>query len=154
MNVLAKPQLENTILLDELIDIMENLGIPDDAGDMEFDGQNMGGGAPPQLVEEVPQATQPETKEKKKKTLDVSILSEDSKTLLYNFLIYLEQESMTVANFFESVKYEQMVKTKKKESSVDIVSADDFFRLLNQVDDIIDDVNITEDVMIELKTLL
>lgn len=30
MNVLAKPQLENTILLDELIDIMENLGIQEE----------------------------------------------------------------------------------------------------------------------------
>lgn len=32
MNILAKPQLGNSILLDELIDIMENLGIPDDGG--------------------------------------------------------------------------------------------------------------------------
>lgn len=33
MNVLAKPQLENTILLDELIDIMENLGIQDEGAE-------------------------------------------------------------------------------------------------------------------------
>ena len=41
MNVLAKPQLENTILLDELIDIMENLGIPDDEGEIETGAQQM-----------------------------------------------------------------------------------------------------------------
>jgi hypothetical protein len=152
MNVLAKPQLENTILLDELIDIMENLGIPDDGGNIETGVQQMDS---PQAQNSEPEpVAQPQEKEKKKKNIDVSVLSDDSKTLLYNFLIYLEQESMTVNNFFESVKYEQMVKTKKKEMPVDIVAADDFFRLLNDQDEIMDDVSISNDLIDELKSLL
>ena len=32
MNVLAKPQLDNAILVDELVQIMQNFGIPPNAG--------------------------------------------------------------------------------------------------------------------------
>lgn len=145
MNVLAKPQLENTILLDELIDIMENLGIPE--GDMSPESN--------QELNDTEEPEQPTQKEKpKKKAMAVSELSEDSKTLLLNFLVYLEQESMTPANFFASVKYEQMVKTKKKQSSVDIVPADDFFRLIEENYEIVSDVNLTDDVKEELQGLL
>lgn len=145
MNVLAKPQLENTILLDELIDIMENLGIPE--GEMS-----------PQTNNEMTEANDspgPSKQDKsKKKGMNVDGLSEDARTLLLNFLVYLEQESMTAANFFESVKYEQMVKTKKKQSTVDIVPAEDFFRLLEETYEIVSDVNLTDDVKRELQELL
>lgn len=148
MNVLAKPQLENTILLDELIDIMENLGIPDD--DMS------GTASPPQnkQTNETPDAPSQQQNEKKKKGLDVSGLSEDAKTLLLNFLVYLEQESITPANFFQDVKYEQMVKTKKKQSAVDIVNAEDFFKLMEDNYEISGDVNLTDSVKNELQSLL
>lgn len=144
MNVLAKPQLENTILLDELIDIMENLGIPE--GEMS-----------PQTNKDYEESTQSPQKQEdkpKKKGLNVDGLSEDARTLLLNFLLYLEQESMTAANFFESVKYEQMVKTKKKQSTVDIVPAEDFFRLLEETYEIVSDVNLTDSVKRELQDLL
>ena len=146
MNVLAKPQLENTILLDELIDIMENLGIPD------------GEGSPPQdniePTQEPPEAASKESKPKKKGT-DLNTLSDDTKNLLLNFLIFLESESLTAANFFAEVKYEQMVKTKKnKQSNVDIVPADDFFRLMEENYEIISDVNLTDEVKQELQNLL
>ena len=155
MNVLAKPQLENTILLEELIDIMENLGIPDDDRNIEAGAEQVVGQAQEEMSDEMPPEQQPAQEQtKKRKGVDISSLSDESKTLLYNFLLYLEQESMTVANFFESVKYDQMVKTKKKESSVDIVSADDFFRLLNEQQEIIEDATITDQVMTELKDML
>jgi len=146
MNVLAKPQLENTILLDELIDIMENLGIPENEGDSpqaQQDTEN----------NESPEAAQNDDKPKKK-GFDVTGLSEDALTLLLNFLMYLEQESMTTSNFFESVKYEQQVKTKKKQSTVDIVPADDFFRLLEETNEILADVDLTDGVKLELQELL
>jgi len=149
MNVLAKPQLENTILLDELIDIMENLGIPDDGGEMETGVQE---------IKETPPKETPEPKsdgqQKKKKGVDVESLSDASKTLLLNFLLYLEQESMTCANFFEGVKYEQMVKTKKKQSTVDIVPAEDFFRLIEDTYEIVADVELNDQVKRELQDLL
>ena len=148
INVLAKPQLENTILLSELIDIMENLGIPESGfsqsnGDNKYDQAN---------DEESPEPAKSE--KTKKKGLDLSSLSDDSKNLLLNFLIFLESESMTVANFFADVKYEQQVKTKKKKSTVDIVPAEDFFRLMEENYEIISDVNLTEEVKSEIQDLL
>lgn len=153
MNVLAKPQLENTILLDELIDIMENLGIPDDEGEIETGAQQMN------IQQDSPEPPSSTKKpqdggQKKKKGVDVTSLSESAQTLLYNFMMHLEQESMTVSNFFEGVKYEQMVKTKKKESTVDIVPAEDFFRLLKEQHEILEDVDLSDDVQDELKDLL
>jgi hypothetical protein len=148
MNVLAKPQLENTILLDELIDIMENLGIPD--GEMS---PPTGETPEHRPEEESPEAAQ-ESKPKQKKGLDLDNLSDDSKNLLLNFLIFLEAENTSVSNFFAEVKYQQMVKTKKKQSSVDIVPAEDFFRLIEENYDIVSDVNLTEDVKEELQELL
>jgi hypothetical protein len=142
INILAKPQLENTILLDELIDIMENLGIPEDAMSQ----------ADEEAIES-PQNVQQDSQQNKGKKgkINVEKLSDDAKTLLLNFLLYLEQESMTPANFFESVKYEQMVKTKKKQSTVDIVPAEDFFRLLEETYDVVSDVNLTDSVKRELQ---
>lgn len=152
MNVLAKPQLENTILLDELIDIMQNLGIPDGEGAPE----GMEPLAPqesPQPESEAPQ--NPGTTQPKKKGVDLQNLSDDSKNLLLNFLIFLESENQTIGNFFGEVKYEQMVKTKKnKQSSVDIVPAEDFFKLLENEYDIVSDVDLTDQVKEELQDLL
>lgn len=147
MNVLAKPQLENTILLDELIDIMENLGIPD--GEMSPPS----GETPDNRADESQEAPQ-ESKPKQKKGLDLNNLSDDSKNLLLSFLIYLESQNMNVGQFFSEVKYQQMVKTKKKQSSVDIVPAEDFFRLMEENYDIISDVDLTDEVKEELQDLL
>lgn len=151
MNVLAKPQLENTILLDELIDIMENLGIPDGEG-----GQVQQDLGAQESVEPDQEASKPtESGKQKKKGVDLNGLSDDSKNLLLNFVIFLESESMTAANFFQEVKYEQMIKTKKnKQSSVDIVPADDFFRLMEENYEIVSDVNLTEEVKKELQEIL
>ena len=151
MNVLAKPQLENTILLDELIDIMENLGIPDGEGGQVQ--QDLAAQESPLPGQETSKPT--DTGKPKKKGVDLNGLSDDSKNLLLNFVIYLESESMTAANFFQSVKYEQMIKTKKnKQSSVDIVPAEDFFKLMEENYEIVSDVNLTEEVKEELQDLL
>jgi hypothetical protein len=158
INVLAKPQLENTILLSELIDIMENLGIPetgfsangddDDKHDQD-DADNKYDQA------EAEESPEPVNSEKpKKKGLDLNSLTDDSKNLLLNFLIFLESENMSVSNFFADVKYEQQVKTKKKQSTVDIVPAEDFFRLIEENYEIVSDVNLTEEVKSELQDLL
>lgn len=148
INVLAKPQLENTILLSELIDIMENLGIPEHGFSQSGRDNNDHANDEDESPEPV------KTEKNKKKGLDLSSLSDDSKNLLLNFLIFLESESMTVANFFADVKYEQQVKTKKKQSTVDIVPAEDFFRLMEENYEIISDVNLTEEVKDELQDLL
>jgi hypothetical protein len=157
INVLAKPQLENTILLSELIDIMENLGIPESGfspnGDDDKHDQNDGDNKYDQA--EAEESPEPVNSEKtKKKGLDLNSLTDDSKNLLLNLLIFLESENMSVSNFFADVKYEQQVKTKKKQSTVDIVPAEDFFRLVEENYEIVSDVNLTEEVKSELQDLL
>ena len=149
MNVLAKPPLETTILLDELIDIMENLGIPDEGGAGENANTEQ-----EKKPEEPQESTNQKQQPQKKKGLDLDSLSDDAKTLLLNFLVYLEQESMTASNFFQDVKYEQMVKTKKKQSAIDIVPAEDFFRLIEDTYEIVSDVNLTDAVKEELQDQL
>ena len=94
--------------------------------------------------ESLPPVNDQHPNKSKKKGMDLDGLSNDAKALLLNFAIYLESESLDCSQFFESVKYEQMVKTKKKQSSVDIVPAEDFFRLIEDVYEIVSDINITE----------
>lgn len=150
MNVLAKPQLENTILLDELIDIMENLGIPDEGGNS---------GETNQQEEEAQETPEPNQKKapaqaKNKKGMNIDDLSDEAKNLLFNFLLYLEQESMTVSNFFEGVRFDQQVKTKKKQMTVQIVQAEDFFKILESTEEIMSDVDMTDHLKNELQDLL
>jgi hypothetical protein len=160
INVLAKPQLENTILLSELIDIMENLGIPESGFSANGDGDDDDKHDQDDVDNKYDQAEAEESPEPvnsektKKKGLDLNSLTDDSKNLLLNFLIFLESENMSVANFFADVKYEQQVKTKKKQSTVDIVPAEDFFRLIEENYEIVSDVNLTEQVKSELQDLL
>lgn len=89
MNVLAKPQLENTILLDELIDIMENLGIQEepDEGTAKKSEPVDDNETPPPVSEQQPNKA-------KKKGMDLDSLSDEAKTLLLNFAVYLESESI------------------------------------------------------------
>jgi hypothetical protein len=90
MNVLAKPQLENTILLDELIDIMENLGIQDEGAEQSAAKNN----EPIDEKESPPPANEAQPNKSKKKGMDLEGLSNDAKTLLLNFAVYLESESL------------------------------------------------------------
>lgn len=94
------------------------------------------------------------TQEKKKKGLNIDDISDEAKNLLFNFLLYLEQESLTVTNFFESVRFDQQVKTKKKQMTVQIVQADDFFRLLESTEEVMSDVDMTNQLKSELQNLL
>lgn len=104
--------------------------------------------------ESPPPVNEQQPNKPKKKGMDLDGLSNDAKTLLLNFAVYLESESIDWSQFFESVKYEQMVKTKKKQSSVDIVPAEDFFRLIEEVYEIVSDINLTDEVKSELQELL
>mmetsp|Transcript_24656 Transcript_24656/g.27328 ORF Transcript_24656/g.27328 Transcript_24656/m.27328 type:complete len:134 (+) Transcript_24656:1-402(+) len=133
---------------------MENLGIPDGADSPTPNGADSPTPEHPTEGEEGSPSPTQGTKTKKK-GMDVDSLSDESKNLLLNFLIFLESENMTVGNFFAEVKYEQMVKTKKnKPSSVDIVPAEDFFRLIQEQYDIISDVDLTDEVKEELQNIL
>ena len=113
MRVLTKSDLENAILLRELIVIMENFGIKDDEAT---------------ITEE---EAKPE-KRKKQQALgfDLSQLDEKSIKILAKLMLALMELNVTLYDFFDGAIYEQLVKTKTKQNTVEIIAAKDFFELL------------------------
>lgn len=113
MRVLTKSDLENAILLRELIVIMENFGIKDDEATL----------------------TEEESKPGKKRKqqalgLDLSQLDEKSIKILAKLMLALMELNVTLYDFFDGAIYEQLVKTKTKQNTVEIIAAKDFFELL------------------------
>ncbi len=47
-------------------------------------------------------------------------------------MLYLLENNMTTAEFFRAVVYEQNVKSKTKQQTLDIMRAEDFFRVLHE----------------------
>jgi threonine synthase len=47
-------------------------------------------------------------------------------------MLYLLENNMTTADFFKSVVYQQNVKSKTKQQTLDIMKSQDFFRLLTE----------------------
>ena len=83
MNILAKPQLENFIVIEELVGIMENFGIMEEEGDMDE--------AEPKQPEDPDKSSkqadserkEPEENKGKKKVLDFSLIGEPEIFFLY-----------------------------------------------------------------------
>ena len=136
MRVLTKADLENAILLRELIVIMDNFGIQDDEGntaDAEDGAKNHSN-----AKEGSPDAEDSSTKKKKKKkgaaeaaqALDLSQLDEKSIKILAKLMLALMELNVSLYDFFDGAIYEQLVKTKTKQNTVEIIAAKDFFELL------------------------
>lgn len=158
MRVLTKADLENAILLRELIVIMENFGIQDDEGDeeamggmdersAEVEGENPTPGknndASASKLDGVPSVDdsgqQQSSKKKKKKKnavsgpqVDLSQLDEKSIKILAKLMLALMELNVSLYDFFDGAIYEQAVKTKTKESKVEIIPANDFFLMLKE----------------------
>ena len=136
MRVLTKADLENAILLRELIVIMDNFGIQDDEGNTAEaeDGAKNHSNA----KEGSPDAEDSSTKKKKKKkgaaeaaqALDLSQLDEKSIKILAKLMLALMELNVSLYDFFDGAIYEQLVKTKTKQNTVEIIAAKDFFELL------------------------
>jgi threonine synthase len=47
-------------------------------------------------------------------------------------MLFLLENNLTTAEFFEPVVYQQNVKSKSKQQTLDILKAEDFFRLLHE----------------------
>ena len=47
-------------------------------------------------------------------------------------MLFLLENNMTTAEFFEPVVYQQNIKSKSKTQTLDILKAEDFFRLLQE----------------------
>lgn len=117
MRILTKPDLENSILLQELIIIMENFGIQDKATAGRESSK-----------EEVPREQR-----RSAGAIDLSQLDEKSIKILAKLMLALMELGISLHEFFEGVIYEQMVKTKQAAGGarkVEIIEAKDFFDYL------------------------
>ena len=85
-----------------------------------------------QYIEEEPSPPVQQQPKKKgdKNTLDLSKLDQKSVKIMVMLMLYLLENNMTTAQFFQSVTYQQNVKSKTKSQMLDILSSKDFFRLL------------------------
>ena len=84
----------------------------------------------------------------------MSDLSDTSRSLLLAFAEFLDSEGTTASTFFKEVEYFQLIKKKGKIKIVYLVSADDFFRLLEENGEIMAGYTFTSGVKEELQSLL
>lgn len=73
----------------------------------------------------------------KNKPMDFDLLSKDSLTLLVKFTDYLLETDTSVYEFFDEAIYNQIVRTKNKQSEVEIISASSFFIKMKENKDFI-----------------
>jgi len=62
--------------------------------------------------------------------MDLSQLDEKSVRILAKMILALMELNATLDEFFDGVIYEQMVKTKTKSNTVEIINSKDFFDIL------------------------
>lgn len=115
LKVLSKPELDGAILMQELLQIMENFGLYDDDE---------------QIAESSPPVTDQKKNKGDKNSMDLSKLDQKSVKIMVMLMLYLLENNMTTAQFFQSVTYQQNVKSKTKSQMLDILTSKDFFRLL------------------------
>ena len=71
-------------------------------------------------------------KKKKEKQLDLGELDNKSIKILAKLMMALLDLSVTLYDFFEGAIYDQVIKTKKKQNTVEIINAEDFFEILQK----------------------
>lgn len=52
--------------------------------------------------------------------------------IMVMLMLYLLENNITTAEFFKEVVYQQNVKSKNKQQTLDILKAEDFFRVLQE----------------------
>jgi len=131
LRVLAKPELENAIILNELVMIMENFGVMDEFEDEDelddYERSSDGDQKPPPYQQEASE-NEKETKPLKKRIkLDFSLLEDKGLKILQKLARFLLERYLHPREFFGPAIYKQLVKTKKKENHVEILQAKDFY---------------------------
>ena len=128
LRVLAKPELENAIILNELVMIMENFGVVDELEDEDdvddYERSSSDGADQPPPDQEPPKE---EPKQKRRITLDFSQLEPKGTKILRKLARFLLERYLHPREFFGPAIYKQLVKTKKRENNVEILQAKDFY---------------------------
>lgn len=64
--------------------------------------------------------------------MDLGALDQKSVKIMVMLMLFLLENNMTTAEFFQPVIYQQNVKSKNKQQTLDILKAEDFFKLLQE----------------------
>ena len=64
--------------------------------------------------------------------MDLSLLDEKSIKIMAKLMLALMQLNVTLYDFFEGVIYEQLVKTKTKQNTIEIINTKDFYDMLQK----------------------
>lgn len=135
LRVLTKPGPEKVIVVNELLQIMENVGLVEDDEDDQDDGQDDYMDDQNQDEEEEAQAMeeQQQPKPKKKgKQLDLSKLDQKSLNIMLILMMTLMESNISEQEFFEDVIFEQKVKSSTKNFTMQFIKAPEFFRVLRE----------------------
>ncbi len=62
--------------------------------------------------------------------MDLSLLDEKSIKIMAKLMLALMQLNVTLYDFFDGVIYEQLVKTKTKQNTIEIINTKDFYDML------------------------
>lgn len=69
---------------------------------------------------------------KGEKPLDLGQLDQKSVKVMVMLMLFLLENNMSAAEFFEPAIYQQNVKSKNKQQTLDIIKSKDFFNLLQE----------------------
>jgi hypothetical protein len=113
MKVLTKKPLTNYIRIMDLRELLENFGVK------EYDQASQSN------EEEMSETDDP--RKHKKKNMNFDALTKESLNVLASLTDYLLDTDTSVYEFFDGMIYNQVVRTKNKQSTVEIISGIEFF---------------------------
>jgi hypothetical protein len=120
LSLLSKDSESDVILIKDIIDVLMNFGVT------EFDTSN----ADNTNDEGYTETEDP--RRRKKKTLNFESLSKESLNVLAVFTDFLLDTDTSVYEFFDGFIFNQIVKTKNKQNSVEIMATKDFFTKIRE----------------------
>jgi len=130
LRVLSKQHLDKSIQISDLKEILENFGVK------EFDSQTQ------QFESNDGISENEDMKRRKKKTLNYDALSKQSLNILANFTDFLLDTDTSVYEFFDGFIYNQVVRTKNKQSTVEIMQANEFFNKIKNEEGFLEKINL------------
>ncbi|CAI2367351.1 unnamed protein product [Moneuplotes crassus] len=116
LRITKKDGLDNKIKASDLKDILSNFGVN------EFDRNGVSN-----TIEDDMNTETEDPRKKKKRQLDFEKLSKESLKILAIFTDYLLDTDTSVYEFFDGSIYDQIVRTKNKQNTVEIISSENFF---------------------------
>lgn len=125
MRVLSKQELDNAIILNELVLIMENFGVPDGDEDGEEDYvPDTDAELSVRGEENKDSEAKPKTK---KRTYDVKKVDDKGLKILKKLARYLLRQFLHPREFFGKSITKEKIKTKKREFVIDVMKVKDFY---------------------------